>query len=55
MRNFNCRVRRSVNPTNHVKRGVRQVLFLYNLPSNDKILNLSVRDNYMVFNQESKC
>ncbi len=36
------RVRRSVNPTNHVKRGVRQVLFPYEFYKVLDNLNLSV-------------
>ncbi len=45
MLNFNKnkhRVRRSVNPTNHVKRGVRQVLFPYMLLNVTDNLNVSV-------------
>ena len=36
------RVRRSVNPTNHVKRGIRQVLFPYDSLTQSTNLNLSV-------------
>lgn len=34
---------RPVNPTNHVKRGVRQGLFLYELYSYINLINLSIR------------
>jgi len=42
------RVRRSVNPTNHVKHGIRQVLFPYKIYNNSKLLNLSF---CMLFNK----
>jgi hypothetical protein len=37
------RVRGSVNPTNHVKRGIRQVPFPYKKHKESKYLKLSVK------------
>jgi len=36
------RVRRSVNPTNHVKHGVRQVLFPYSYSNELNFINLTI-------------
>ena len=40
--NIGYRVRRSVNPTNRVKRGIRQVLFPYDIFKYIYNLNVSV-------------